>query len=108
MTVTQKLAFEEGSSKLTKVALKSLNGVLSVLNGCESKICIEASQTHSETSGINHARASAVKNFFTSKGIDPARLRTHEFTIESAVGSQVSRRSGRSANVSQTNTLNFI
>ena len=42
VTITQQLAFEEGSSKLTKVALKSLNGVLNVLNESESKICIEA------------------------------------------------------------------
>ena len=107
VTITQKLAFEEGSSQLTKVALKSLDGVLSVLNGCESKICIEASQSHSEASGINHARASAVKKFFTSKGIHPARLRTHEFTIESAVGSEVSRTSGRSAKRKSTEHVKF-
>ena len=108
VTVTQKLAFEEGSSKLTKVALKSLNGVLSVLNDCESKICIEASQSHSEASGINHARASAVKNYLTSKGINPARLRTHEFTIESEVGSEVSRRSGRSVRKSNDHVKFYI
>jgi len=77
VTITQQLAFEEGSSKLTKVALKSLNGVLNVLNESESKICIEANQTANENTGVNEARANAVKQYFTSQGINPARLRTN-------------------------------
>jgi outer membrane protein OmpA-like peptidoglycan-associated protein len=77
VTITQKLAFEEGSSKLTKVALKSLNGVLNVLNECESKICIEANQTTNELPGVNKTRGRAVKEFFISHGISPARLRTN-------------------------------
>jgi outer membrane protein OmpA-like peptidoglycan-associated protein len=84
VTVTQQLAFEEGSTKLTTVALKSLDGVLNVMNECESKICIESKQTASESAGVSEARASAVRQYLTSNGINPARLRTNAFIENSA------------------------
>ena len=108
VTITQKLAFEEGSSQLTKVALKSLDGVLSVLNGCESKICIEASQSHSEASGINHARASAVKSFSLAKVFTQQDCARMSLRSRVRLAARFRERVEEVPSVSQPNTLNFI
>ena len=54
------------------------------MNECESKICIESKQTASESAGVSEARASAVRQYLTSNGINPARLRTNAFIENSA------------------------